>query len=237
MPFSIHLNGMASIFHQRHALQSHTEDSGELAALIGVLDLPTHSLGRQNEHLHMWRKHCMGQSGIEEVSGLPCSLIDLLASPEDNDIEKRLLQWSGEPGEPVMCKIWEATQYAGLIMVRELRSEQGLPTGTDTPSTASIVQHVLALLQNLRTTMDMHTFASTATLLFPLVGAGSQPTSLTAGNRKFIRDCIVVLADNSLSNYPYYEAVVRVLEALWASEGSKSLNQMTRDMDFELGLF
>jgi hypothetical protein len=237
MPFSIHLNGIASIFHQRHALQTPTYDSRELAALIGVLDLPTHSLGRQNEHLHMWRKHCMGQSGIEEVSGLPCSLLDLLASPNDDDIEKRLLQWSGEPGEPVMCKIWEATQYAGLIMVRELRSEQGLPTSTDTQSITSTVQHILVLLQDLRIRMDVCTFASTETLLFPLVGAGSQPTSLTADNRRFIRDCIVALADNSLSSYPYYEAVVLVLEALWASDGSRSLNQMTRDMDLELGLF
>ncbi|KAF2622453.1 hypothetical protein BU25DRAFT_208960 [Macroventuria anomochaeta] len=114
MPFSIHLNGIASIFHQRHVLQSPTDESRELTGLIGVLDLFMHTLGRRNKNLHMWHKHCMSQSGVEEVMGLPCSLIKLLASPLDDDIEERLLQWPGELSEPVMCKIWEATQYAGL---------------------------------------------------------------------------------------------------------------------------
>ena len=237
MPFSIHLNGIASIFHQRHALQSPTDDSRELAALIGVLDLPTHSLGRRNNHLHMWHKHCMGQSGIEEISGLPCSLLDLFASLLDDDVEERLLQWPGEPGEPVMCKIWEAAQYAGLLRIRELRSNLGLSISTDDQSTASIVQHVLVLLQDLRTRMDVHTSASTETLLFPLVGVGSQPRALTADNRTFIRECIVALADSLLSSYPYYDAVVHVLEVLWAGGGSKSLDQVTQEMSFELGLF
>lgn len=237
MPFSIHLNGIASIFHQKNAEQAPTDDSQELAALIGVLDLPTHTLGRQNAHLYIWHKHCLGQSGTEEITGLPCSLIDLFASPMDDDIEERLLCWPGELSEPVMCKIWEAARYAGLIKIRQLRIDQGLPIHTKIYSTTSAVQNVLALLQDLRMRMDVDTFGATEALLFPLVAAGSQPTDLTTGHRTFIRECIIALANNSPSNYPYYGAVVNVLDILWASDASKSLDNITREMGLELGLF
>jgi hypothetical protein len=185
----------------------------------------------------MWRKHCMGQSGIEEVTGLPCSLIDLLASPMDFDIEERLLRWPGKPNEPMMCKLWEATQYAGLIMIREFRLNQGLPRSPDTQPPASKVQHILSILQVLRSRMDDSTFEATEMLLFPLVAAGSQSTMLTTGNRSFLRECIVTLSGNSLSSYPYYQAVVRALETLWASDGSKSLDRVTRELGLELALF
>lgn len=237
MPFSIHLNGIASIFHQKHVLHSPTDESRELAGLIGVLDLPTHSLGRKNTHLHMWNQHCMGQNAIEEVTGLPCSLIDLLASHMDDDIEERLLQWPGEPNEPVMCKIWEATQYAGLIRIRDLRKEHGLHVHSEMQSTASVVRHVLELLQDLRLRLDVETFAATERLLFPLVAVGSQSTLLTAEDRIFIKDSIVSLANHTVSSYPYYEAVVRVLESLWAGDGTKTLDHVTREIGFELGLF
>lgn len=237
MPFSIHLNGIASIFHERRMIQPPTDDARELAGLIGVLDLPTYSLGRQNKHLHLWHDFCMGQSGLEEVTGLPCSLVDLLASPMDDDIEERLLQWPGEPSEPVMSKIWEATQYAGLILVREYRTVHGLPLNPETQSSAFAVEHVLTLLQDLRAGMDVSAFGTTQAFLFPLVAAASQPKALTAENRAFIKECIVTLADGSLSNYPYYEAAVIVIERLWASDGTRSLDHITRELNFELGLF
>lgn len=237
MPFSIHLNGIASIFHQRHVLHSPTEDSRELAGLIGVLDLPTHSVGRQNKHLHMWHRHCMGQTGVEEVTGLPCSLLDLFASMMEHDVEDRLLQWQGEPSEPVMCKIWEATQHAGLIRIRDLRLDHGLPVQVDSKSIVHTVRQVLDLLQDLRVRLDPSTFASTETLLFPLAAAGSQPLALAASDFTFIRDCIASLAGHSLSSYPYYEAVVRVLETLWTSDGNTTFDGVSRDMGLELGLF
>lgn len=237
MPFSIHLNGIATIFHQRCALRVPTEDSRELAALIGVLDLPTHSIGRQNQHLHMWREYCMGQAGVEEVTALPCSLLDLFASTADDNIEERLSQWPGEPNEPAMCRLWEATQLAGLVRIRDLRLDQGLPVRSDTKSVNSTVRQILDLLQDLRMRLDPSTFATTDSLFFPLVTAGSQSSALTDADRALIKDCIVTLSEGTLSNYPYYEAVVYVLDTLWASDGSKSLDNIARDTGFELGLF
>jgi hypothetical protein len=185
----------------------------------------------------MWKKHCMGQKGVEEVTGLPCSLIDLLSCAMDPGIEDRLLQWPGEFGEPVMCKIWEATQYAGLIMARELQSNQGSPSSPCVQSTESVVQHVLLLMRDLRLRMDVDTFAATEAHLFPLVAAGSQSRALSLDDRVFIRECIVALSDNSLNNHPYYKGAMLALETYWASDGVKSLDVVTRDLGLELGLF
>lgn len=237
MPFSIHLNGIASIFHERHIAQPPTDDARELAMLIGVLDLPVYSLGRQTKHLNVWHDYCMGQSGLEEVTGLPCSLVDLLASPMDDDIEERLLQWPGEPNHPVMCKIWEATQYAGLILAREYRTIHGFPLNIETQSTSSTVRCVLTLIHELRMGMNTRAFGSTQAFFMPLVAAASQPKSLTADDRAFIRECLFTLADGTLSDYPYYEAASIVLERLWASDGTPSLDHITRELNFELGLF
>ncbi|KAF2999471.1 hypothetical protein E8E13_008365 [Curvularia kusanoi] len=233
----MHMNGIANIFQHRFALQDPSDESRELAVLIGALDLPTHILGRQTKHLYMWQQHCTGQGGIEEITGIPCSLLDLFASPLDDDIEQRLLRWSGEPGEPVMCKTWEATQWAGLIRIRDIRMEHGLPINAVENTTRSVVQHILALMRDLRIRLDVNIFATTDMFFFPLVAIGSQPQYLSADNRMFIRDGISALANSSTASYPYYEAVLKLLEIQWAQGGTKSIDTIAKEMGLELGLY
>ena len=48
--------------------------------------------------------------------------------------------------------------------------------------------------------------------------------------------CLVALADRSRGRYPYYEAVVLVLATLWAENGTRALDHVTREMSFRLGL-
>lgn len=179
----------------------------------------------------------MGQRGIEEITGLPCSLIDLLASHMDDDIEERLLHWPGESHEPVMCKIWEATQHAALVRIRDIRKEQGLHVNEHVQSNACAVRHVLGLLRDLRLRLDIGTFASTETLLFPLVAIGSQATLLADEDRAFIKEGLAALANHAFGSIPYYKGVLHVLEALWMSNETISLDRITSDMGLELGLF
>ena len=72
---------------------------------------------------------------------------------------------------------------------------------------------------------------------FPLVAVGSQPEHLTVVSRAFIRDGITALANDSTSCYPYYEAVLRVLEVQWAGDGTRSLDTIAKEMGLELGLY
>lgn len=237
MPYTMHLNGIAGIFHQRFSSQSPSEESRELAALIGALDLPTHIVGRQTKNLNMWHQHCMGQTGLEEITGLPCSLLDLFASHSDHDIEQRLLQWPGEPGEPVMCKTWEATQYAGLIRVRDLRAAQGLPIDTEGISTSSLVQHVFALMRDLRMRLDVNIFATTDIFFLPMLAVGSQAKFLTEDQRVFVREGISALSNHTNGGSPYYDSALHVLERLWAGDVTRSVEYVAKEMGLELGLY
>jgi hypothetical protein len=98
MPWTIHLDGIAGILREQGVLNtSPTDEWRELVTSMGVLDLPTHTLGRRGKHLHLWYKHCRNKDGIDDSTGLPCSLIHLLASVMEPEIKDRILQWSGWP--------------------------------------------------------------------------------------------------------------------------------------------
>jgi hypothetical protein len=90
--WTIHVDGIAGILQEQGVLDTPpVGEWKELVSLMGVLDLPTHSLGRCGEHLHLWYKHCWKENGIDESTGSPCSLLYLLASVLEPDVEDRLL--------------------------------------------------------------------------------------------------------------------------------------------------
>jgi hypothetical protein len=166
-------------------------------------------------------------------------LIHLLASALESDVEDRLLRWSMEPGEHMMCMLWDATRYAGVIMVREFRKNQGLSVDLDTQVVVMSVHQTLSILRQLRTYMNQDALLISDGLLFPLVAAGSQTEFLTPDDRTFIREGITMLSNRFAVHMPhaYYKAVILALETYWANSGQKSLDQVTRDLDLELGLF
>jgi hypothetical protein len=237
-PWTIHLDGIAGILQEQGVLDTPpVGEWKELVSLMGVLDLPTHSLGRRGEHLHLWYKHCRNDNGIDESTGFPCSLLHLLASVLEPDVEDRLLQWPGWPGNSMTWITWDATRYAGAIMVREYRKQHDLPVNQDPQLVAMSVDRILSNLRELRTSIDRNTLSNSNSLLFPLVAAGSQAECLTSEDRAFIKECIIALSGDSLSNWPCYQAVLTTLETFWASNGQEALDQVTRDLGLELGLF
>jgi hypothetical protein len=52
-----------------------------------------------------------------------------------------------------------------------------------------------------------------------------------------IKDCIVAISGNSLSSWPCCQAVLTALQSFWATDQQKSLEEVTRDLGLELGLF
>lgn len=237
MPWTIHLNGIAGIFLQDSNVDPQSEEAIELAALIGVLDLPTHTLGRQTKHLHIWHKYCLHKVGPEELTGIPCSLIHLLASAFEPDIEDRLLNWPNEHVDPLSGQLWNATQHGGLIMVREFRRDQGLPITHGENVVANSVKQIMANVRELRPKLDRNIAVNWDSLLFPLVAAGSQFKFLTYEDREIIKECVASLSTGAVTSWPYYRAAITVLETLWASDGTRSINQVTRDLGLELALF
>jgi hypothetical protein len=216
----MHLNSIAGILQDQGVLEtSPTEEWRELITSMGVLDLPTHTLGRRGKHLHLWYKHCQNEHGIDESTGLPCSLIHLLASVLEPDVEDRLIQWPGWPGDSTTSMVWDATRYAGAIMVRVYRKHHDLPVNQDPHFVAMSVHMVMMNLRELRICIDRDTWSHSSMLLFPLVAAGSQTELLTLEDQAFIKDCIIALSGGSLNDWPYYQAVLKALETFWTADG------------------
>jgi hypothetical protein len=243
MPWTVHLNGVTSIFQEKGNLQSSPNAPHEPIYLIGVLDLPTHILGRQNEHMHVWYNHCRNQPGIEEITGLPCTLIDVLSSIMHPGVEERLLQWTpvasevseaGDGSDGTLFKIWDTVRYASIIAARDFAPCYVPPTLL----CESAVHYVLLRLRELEPVIKDSTFAARRALLLPLAAAGSVPALLTAQDKDYIVASISDLSDGD--GDLYHQRVILTLNeywACWANVGRTSLQQFAKDQGRELGLF
>jgi hypothetical protein len=103
-----------------------------LLEVLGVMDLPSMVIGRINPSIGVWKLFRRLQddreegraTGIEVVSGIPRSLIDIFASIVDNDpeyTENRFWAWPGQVGESLQCHYWECWRLAGILEVRRRR--------------------------------------------------------------------------------------------------------------------
>lgn len=233
----MHISGIASILLEQGYFDQQSEDSQCLAALIGTLDLPTHTLGRQTKHLHLWQKYCRDMDGIEELIGLPCTLVHLLAAATEPDIESRIENWTIDEIDLTMRNLWEASHQAGIIMVRQWRRDQNLPVRPDTSIDILAVTRILSLLEGTHPQMIQYRMINWDNWLFPMIAAASHKLHLTSEGKAFVRECIVTLAKKPLGEVPLYSAIILALDTFWASNDTRSLQQVTRDLGLELALF
>ncbi|KAI5456841.1 major facilitator superfamily domain-containing protein [Mariannaea sp. PMI_226] len=98
---------------------------------IAVMDLPTFVRGRQTPTLGIWahlRSEQAIQSdeegGIETMSGLPRTLLDIFSGLSDPKAEQAFVNWPGHIGEPPHCHLWEAYRLAGILVGRRFRNER-----------------------------------------------------------------------------------------------------------------
>jgi hypothetical protein len=228
LPWTFHLNGISSLLNgdrsNLHDLNGHIRDD---VSFIGVLDLPSHILGRKTRQMGIWHDHCRFRSGIEDGLGLPCSLVDLLCAIKEPGIVHRLVAWPGEEGTGDREKIWDLTRYAGIIAA--------CPQGDDT--TAFAVQHIISTISHIKAQVGHFPYTPWYGLLFPLAMAGSQAQHLGEVDKTLIIACITDIASGSLDQFPYYGNVVAALREFWQRGAGRSLEQVVVDLDMELGLF
>jgi hypothetical protein len=240
MPWTIHLNGLTSVLREKGKFESSRHGQHETVSLIGVLDLPTHILGRQNKHLHVWYNYCQNKPGIEEITGLPRTLIDILSSVMHTGVEERLLQWTphasevSDASDGVLCKVWDTVRYAAMVAARDFAPSYVSPTLL----CESAVHYVLLHLRELEPVIKDRMIAARRALLFPLVAAGSVPALLTAQDKSFIAASISDLSDGDGDLY-HHQVILTLGEywEYWASGGETSLQQFVKNQGRELGLF
>lgn len=85
--------------------------------------------------LNLWKLHVgpSKQSGVEQTSGLPYTLITLFADLGSSEAEDRLLMWQGELGdELIQIHLWEAFRNAGILHDRALIGDAQGPSSSST---------------------------------------------------------------------------------------------------------
>jgi hypothetical protein len=238
LPWTFHLNGISSLLDKRSAVHDSDGRVKDYILFIGILDLPTHTLGRKTPHLQIWSRFCQARTGIEDSLGLPCSLVDLLCSIMEPGVEVRLRSWSGEDGTPEQLQIWDLTRHAGIIKSRQHRgAEVSNNKGHDDDSVAYAVRRIITTATEIKKKEGRLMYETCSGLFFPLVAAGSQPRHLTSSDKNLIVECIKDLPYGPLEAYPYYGRVVTALREFWENSSGRSLEEVVVDLDMELGLF
>ncbi|PYH46925.1 Zn(II)2Cys6 transcription factor [Aspergillus saccharolyticus JOP 1030-1] len=132
-PWTMHLRGMYSIIQSHEFRDLRSENStfrSHLFEVMGVMDLPTFAIGRQNPCLGFWKIHCRERKDptpieselgheVEVVSGLPRSLLDIFSCIGTSEVtEEDFWNWPGASGTLLQCQLWEAYRLAGILAVR-----------------------------------------------------------------------------------------------------------------------
>ena len=225
LPWTVHLNGIAAILEQQKLYTYSNGHVKEHTSFLGVLDLPIHKLGRKTQVRNIWYTYCRFQSGIDVITGLPCSLIDLLSTINEPRVMALLADWKMEDGSATRRKVWGVTRHAAIVVGLE-RHDPYLLDGSQ-------VRRVIDLLQKLRATIRDDTCKVRTTLLFPLVIAGIHPSSLTELDMSSIVGCIVDVADGSLETYPYYKGAVCILQEFWYRSNGRSAERIAQNLDLK----
>lgn len=263
LPWTMHLEGMHNIL-QSHGLSDGPSDSGastfrsHLLEVMGVMDLPCFSVGRQtsssstnrqNSCIGIWRRYCQSatpRQGVEPVSGLPRTLLDIFAGIGIDTTEQDFWGWPGEPGSFLQCYLWEAHRLAGILSLRRnLRSVRNkedevddltarqIPNGC-IADTKVLVTRILANLDALRLACverpTEDAFIKNA-VLFPIFVAGLE-VSVVAKDpecQKTIRRCTLGSTQDDI--------LLDLLEEMW-QRGDPDLNvdDLARERGLEMGL-
>ncbi|KAM0430879.1 hypothetical protein ACHAPT_005511 [Fusarium lateritium] len=172
-PWTRYIDLMVNVYELRHKLtipglipieELYTR---HVLEVMGVMDLPSMVIGRAGQSVGVWKllrklqdTHRDGRVvGVEVVSGMPMSLLDIFASILDNDAEyteNRLWTWPGQLGEYLQCHLWDCWRFSAILEVRRRhrleRKQKGVETNNDQGSRA--VPNTELILCRLMSSMD-----------------------------------------------------------------------------------
>ncbi|OHF00185.1 hypothetical protein CORC01_04593 [Colletotrichum orchidophilum] len=135
-PWTMYLQLMADLYHLEtnlsHLIPSADHDftTRHCIEVLSIMDMDVMVIGRITPSMSVWRKLRKVQDtweggrlgGVETVSGLPRSLLDILADMRESsakDIEARLWAWPGEIGEHAQCILWDCWRYTAVLDARQ----------------------------------------------------------------------------------------------------------------------
>ncbi|KAL4972622.1 hypothetical protein BDW66DRAFT_169411 [Aspergillus desertorum] len=235
IPWTMHLRGMYGILRANgvqgpHSQQEATAFRAHLFEVMGIMDLPTLTVGRQHEHLGFWRQYCcerdfQGESEAEigVVTGLPKSLVTIFAFIGEGTTEIHFWDWPGAQ-DP------EAT------------ADPAIQRGIRPPSTGIIVSRLLSSVDAVcRASLDPECWDTLIinAISYPVCVAGLQGDILERDPtlKEFIRNTLQFTAEGPYWNRQY-RLLLDLLEEYWTYlTGTMHIDQLARARGIELGLF
>ncbi|TXC08757.1 hypothetical protein FocTR4_00002463 [Fusarium oxysporum f. sp. cubense] len=151
---------------------------------MAIMDIPTFVRGRDTPTLGIWGFLRSAQKasstglvgGVESVSGLPRSLLDIFGRMAHEDVEKALADWEGHEGSIPHVHLWEAFRLSGILLSRRHKR-----THSESPSNEILVCRLVATLDALYETRQREEYAhilATNSMLYPYTAARLEVTIL-----------------------------------------------------------
>lgn len=216
-----------------------------IVEIICVLDIPIFFLGRISPSRGLWGEFRGVQStwsegqlhGVEPISGLPRSLLDIISRCHDDsgNAERELWQWPGEVSQWFHdCHLWDCYRFACILSIRrqhlqnlcghsmDAESSERINTETNVPETSLVLFRLLSCLSALLDESEgqqARPFQIQRLALFPIVQASLQVSLLKAQVEwrealKRMRDRIL-----ALDRGPTHQTVLlfEILDEAWES--------------------
>lgn len=137
-PWTMQIHLMADLYDlpaSMPSLDPGPSDNGErehILEVMGIMDMPSFTLGRKKPSVGIWKALRKAQAswadgisgGVEVVTGLPKSLLDIfgdMLDSDDDETERRFLAWPGHMGNYLQCHLWECCRLSGVLEVRRRR--------------------------------------------------------------------------------------------------------------------
>lgn len=255
-PWTMHLGGMHRILLDgglENLRKQETPFRRHLLEVLGVMDLPTFTVGRRTPYIGIWYRYCRDEEGIELVTGLPRSLLDIFSEVGLRAVEEEFWNWPGEPGDFLQCYLWEAHRLAGMLTVRRSRmfftlgeaslqdaSSGAAGGGSHLPKTEVLLTKILANLDAIRRGCKDPRAGNSLimnAINYPLFVAGQDVVTMNSHPdwKQLVRDCY---CDIKREEYGVDDRLqLKVLEELWRrNDAMLNVNDLAREMNLELGL-
>ncbi|KAK1447939.1 hypothetical protein CMEL01_09778 [Colletotrichum melonis] len=250
-PWSVHLELMMTVYGLGGSLHaSAVLDNPEThfpLELMAVMDIPTFVRGRSTTTLWLWQRLRQGNrsnnteqdDGIEGVTSLPRSLLDIFSSIQTEASESAFISWPGEVGEIPQIHLWEAYRFAGILTGRRLRKDPCLSSLV--LSTEVIVGRLVAAIDALCDTRNRPEYSHLLTsnsLLYPYVAARLEVAILRhrpSWMESLRRACGICQPYGKTANA---DNIARMLDEAWeVGDDDYDIDEQAKRRNVEIALF
>lgn len=256
-PWTLHLEGLyrirqsqehGSIEHHDFGLRTHFME------VMGVMDISVFVIGRLTPHLGAWRQHRQrmadkinyNKPNVEVISGLPHSLLDLIAGIGQDATEMDLWNWPGQKGSTIQCQLWESHRLAGILSVRRCQKRSGKPAAEmlqnqqHLPDNEVLVLRILSSVEAIITSHDAKSEKNGILVVnainYPVLTAGLEIEVLR--NNLEYRDLIRRFFTVSKRSKFINKLLQRLLDDFWEIDNvDLDINDLARSQGIETCLF